>query len=288
MAAIIDNVHNVLRDIPIGFAQVMLQPSHRVGLIFLVGAFWNDWVIALFGLLGCSAGAAAARLLGYPDKECDEGLYGFNGALVGLGSAYFHAPDLMLVACVMIGGSLSSVVMHAMLRSGLKPFTFPFVTTTWAIFAVLSTVQAGQPPTEDAPPVANLDITAGFARGVGQVLFQESVVTGTVLLVAVFFRDRCEGLFAAGAAAIGVAAGAGLGFPIDAITLGLFGYNGVLCAILFAGTRLRDVASALTAVCFSILIVRLFHLAGLPAFTFPFVLSSWIVLWFTRTIRLTP
>lgn len=269
----------VLRDIPIGFAQVMLQPSHLVGFAFIAGAFWNSWVIASMGIVGCTAGTVTALVLGYPEDERRNGLYGFNGALVGLACAYFYQVTPLLGVFVMVGGAASSIVMYHMLRMGHKPFTFPFVAVTWLIFALLSATGSTGMGSDSVPLHGDIVALDALLRGVGQVLFQDSAITGLIFLAAIAARSRVEGGYAALAVLIGLVGGYVCGFPADAINLGLFGYNGVLCAILFAGPRMRDLVSAVAAMILSILVVRLFHIVDLPAFTFPFVVSSWIILW---------
>jgi urea transporter len=274
-----ESLRDIVCEVPIGFAQVMLQPSHLVGLAFIAGTLWNSWIIAAFGMIGCIAGIATAFALRYPDEERREGLYGFNGTLVGLGCSYFFQPSWPLLALVAVGGGVSSVLMHAMLRHDLKPFTFPFVVNTWMIFAILAITDWAVPVTAALPTTERFLVLEALSRGAGQVLFQEAVLTGLLFVAAIAIRDWIQGLYAALATGAGLAAGYAFGLPIDAVNLGLFGYNGVLCAILFAGPGVGSFVSAVAATALSILIVRLFHIAGLPAFTFPFVLSSWIVLW---------
>ena len=275
-------------EVPIGVAQVMLQPSRVTGVIFIAGLFWNSWQIALYGLAGCVAGILAAFALRYPDDERREGLYGFNGTLVGLGCAYFFVPSWPLLALVVAGAGGSSIVMRTMLRHGMKPFTFPFVVTTWVLFAILAVTGWATPivfaPSSQHQP----DLLAALSRGVGQVLFQEALLTGMVFALAIAMRDLIQGFFALLGTGLGLAAGHVFQFPVDAVNLGLFGYSGVLCAILFAGRTVRDIALAVTAVALSIVIVRFFHIAELPAFTFPFVLASWIVIGLQRRMAARP
>jgi len=274
-----------IRQVPAGFAQIMLQPSWKIGIAFLAGVFWNSWVIASFGVLGCISGAFTAVVCGYPEGERRDGLYGFNGALVGLGASYFYESSSSLGFFVAVGGAASAVVMRAMLRRGLKPLTFPFVAVTWLIFLLFSetgwvvSASGGMPSSDEAMP------THALLRGVGQILFQDSILTGGILLVAVTLRDWVQGMYAALATLIGLIGASVFGFPIDALNLGLYGYNGVLCGILFAGSRPRDLANAIAAITLSIVVVRLFHVAELPAFTFPFVLSSWVVIGMTGYLK---
>lgn len=278
----VTSVAEIPRGVLTGFAQIMLQPSPLVGAAFVAGALWNGSVIATFGVLGCLAGLLTAVVLDYPRDERRDGLYGFNGALVGLAMGYFYAASPLLAVPVVAGGAASTVVMHRMLRLGLRPLTFPFVAVTWLVMALAWVagwpVEPAAAPSPPAGPAA-ISVADALARGVGQVLFQESVVTGAVLLVAVAVRDRTQGVYALLATAFGLAAAYLAGFPVDAVNLGLFGYNGVLCGILFAGRTPKDLLSAVVAIALSILLVRLAHRLDIAALTFPFVASSWLVLW---------
>ena len=273
----------VLAEVPravlAGFAQVMLQPSPLVGAAFVAGAFWNSYIIASFGVLGCFAGVLTAIILGYPKDERHDGLYGFNGALVGLGMGYFYEASPLLAVLVVVGGAASSIVMHWMLCLNLRPLTFPFVVVTW-LFMVLSWATGGLGGAiGTAPDQLAISMLDALSRGVGQVLFQESVVTGIVLFSAIFLRNWTQGIYALLATALGLGIAYLAGFPVYAINLGLFGYNAVLCGILFAGQTLRDFLSAVAAIGLSVVLVRLAHGLEVAALTFPFVLSSWLVLW---------
>jgi urea transporter len=274
----------VPRGLLTGFAQVMLQPSALVGAAFIVGVFWNSYVVAAFGVLGCLSGVLAAIVLDYPEEERHEGLYGFNGALTGLGMSYFYEASLMLAVLVVLGGIASSIVMHRMLRWNMRPFTFPFVFVTWIIMIGLWIAGGLNGTVGTVPDQENIVAFEALSRGIGQVLFQEDVITGIIFVAAIALRDWTQGLFVLLATGLGLGCGFVAGFPVDAINLGLFGYSGVLCGIAFAGRRLEDFASAVAAILLSVIIVRTFHLLDMAALTFPFVLASWIVLWITSKV----
>lgn len=275
----VKSLAEIPRGVFTGFAQILLQPSPLTGAAFIAGAFWNSYVIASFGVLGCFAGVLTAIIRGYPKDERHDGLYGFNGALVGLGMSYFYEASPLLGVLVVAGGVASSVVMHRMLRLNMHPLTLPFVAVTWLIM-VLSWATgwlggaAGTGPGQSE--IAALD---ALSRGIGQVLFQENIITGIVFLAAIAMRDWMQGIYMLLATALGLGFAYVAGFPVDAINLGLFGYNGVLCGILFAGQTLKDLLSAMAAIVLSIMVVRLAHRLDIVALTFPFVLSSWLVLW---------
>jgi urea transporter len=267
------------REITKGFAQIMLQPSVFVGAAFIIGAFVNSWQLALFGLAGCCAGVVIAMSGQFPADERADGLYGFNGGLVGLGLGYFYGFSWQILLLVVIGGMASSLVMHWMLRRDFRPLTFPFVVTAWSVIILLSLTSWVAPVSSELPGSERVELLEAVSRGYGQVLFQESVITGLIFVAAIAVRNWVEGLYATLGTAFGLLCAYVAGLPADDISLGLFGYNGVLCGILFAGRTIRDFVSAIAAIALSVVVVRIFHVVGAYALTFPFVLSSWMVLW---------
>lgn len=261
----------------------MLQQSVAVGMVFAAGALLNSPALAAFGLLGSAIGALTAALAGFDQHDNRNGLFGFNGALVGFGLGYFYGPQWLLLIFVILGAVSSALLMQWMLKKGLRPFTFPFVVTNWSIMALFSATgwfEIGLLPTT---PADELQLAHSISRGFGQVLFQENLIAGFLLIAAVLFKSWMEGIFAIIASIMGVSIALLMGFPVDAINLGLFGYNGVLCAIALAGKTRPDILNALTAITLSIFFVWSAMLIGIPALTAPFVFSTWVVLW-ARTV----
>lgn len=265
-----------------GFGQIMLQESALTGVLFLVGIGINSGWMALGGVAGALAGMATARVCGFASTDIARGLYGFNGALVGIAMLYFHAPGLYSVLLLLLGAALSTVVMRAMLRwtDGPPPFTAPFIVATWAMLAVATTlgVVPGSPPGAPGP---GGDIVA-VLRGLGQVMFQDSWVTGIILAVALAVHSRPAAAWAVIGSAIGLVTARGLGYPPDLAAAGVFGFNAALAAIALGSTFPGNAMMPLTGAVLSTVIARWFQLAGAPALTAPFVLSAWVVVAFGR------
>ena len=274
-----ETLRQVSREILTGLGQTLLQPSPYVGAAFLVAMLLNSPWLTLFGLVGCASGVLMASWCNYPHQERIDGLYGFNATLAGLAVGYFYGTQPQLLSLVIPGAMSTSIIMHQMLRRGWKPFTAPYVVVSWLIVVILLINDWASPIPWSQPATTSLDLVAGLARGFGQPLFQENIITGLIIACAITARDWVQGLYAVAATFIGLAFAYFAGLPIEAINLGLFGYNGVLCAILFAGKSVRDFICALAAVLLSVALVRMFQVVDIPPFTFPFVLSAWLVLW---------
>jgi urea transporter len=261
-----------------GVGQVMLQDSAVVGLLFLIGLFVNSPPIAAYGLVGLLCGYLAAWK--FPSSNQQEGLYGFNAILVGLAMGYFFGFSWVTLIAAAAGGAVSTVVMHAMLHFGLRPFTFPFIVTTWALIVVLKLMLGLPPATHDVVVFAEYipSELSALSLGFGQVMFQENIITGVVFFAALVWHSRLMAGYALLGCALGVFLPLLIKLPAEITHMGLFAFNPVLCGIALADKGVRGFVRAVSGILLSILIMWLFLKFNLIALTFPFVLSTWIVL----------
>lgn len=261
-----------------GFGQIMLQSSAIAGMLFLAGIGMNSAWMAVAGIAGALAGIITGRVCMGNSDDLGQGLYGYNGALVGIALLFFYGPSLSCFALILLGAALSSVLMRAMLRwaDHLPPFTAPFVLSAWAMLMVAGFAGMERIAVGDAPSPGG-DIAA-VLRGLAQVMFQDSWITGIVFFAGLALASRQAAAWALIGSAVGLVAARGLGYSPSLAEAGLFGFNAALAAIALGG-RFRDNAMLpLAGILLSTVIAQWFLLAGLPALTAPFVLSSWLVI----------
>jgi urea transporter len=305
-----------------GVGQVMFQNNPLTGLLFLVGILVNSFKFCGAALLGLAASTLAAHLLGADRALIRAGLFGFNGILVGIALAFFFEFDLLLAVYIVLGAVVSTIVMMALINL-LSPWdmpalTAPFVLTTWLLlFAVyqfdfLHPTELIAPATPDPAAAVQTELrelatgtgglTAanlahGFFRGVGEVMFEDNLVTGVIFLVAIAINSRISAAFAALGSAVGLLTALALGGEGFTAYHGLYGFNAVLCAIAIGGLFFvltwRSAIYALLAAAFSVIafaaIAVLLSPIGMPALTAPFVLTTWLFLWPKASFRaLTP
>lgn len=298
-----------------GIGQVMLQNNSYTGLLFLLGVFASSALAGWAVLVGAIAGTASAAWLGADRAEVRAGLFGFNGALVGVALGGFLRMDALLWAYIVAAAACSSVAMAALMRLlanwRVPALTAPFVLTTWLF--VLAGARLGQLRWSGALPAAALPQAAGapgavtgatllegLLNGVAQVFFQGHVVTGALFVVGLLISSRSAGIAALLGSLAGLLIGWLLGAAEPALRAGAFGFNPVLTAIaLGSGLFVRSAASLAyaalavlaTTVAFAALSAALAPL-GLTALTAPFVLVVWLF-WlasplFQRLRRSTP
>src|SRR5215211_8975793 len=172
-----------------GVGQVMFQNNPLTGLLFLVGIFVNSAKLGGAGLLGLAASTLAAYLLGADRSLIRAGLFGFNGILVGIALAFFFEFDVLLAVYIVLGAAVSTVVMMTLINL-LSPWDMPALTAPF----VLTTCSGG---------LTAANLAHGFFRGVGEVMFEDNLLTGVIFLVAILVNSRISAAFAAAGSAVG-------------------------------------------------------------------------------------
>jgi len=76
----------------LGLGQIILQKNAFAGLLILLAFLVSDITIGLAVLVATVVGTLIARLLNFRNAHTDNGLYGFNAALVGAAMFYFFNP----------------------------------------------------------------------------------------------------------------------------------------------------------------------------------------------------
>ena len=260
-----------------GMGQIMLQDNALTGALFLLGILFNSWLMFIGALFGVATGTLAAVLLGYKKKDIECGLYGFNGALVGIALFFFLVPDAVVLLLVIAGAALSSIVMNYMHERKMSPYTFPFVLSAWACLAAASLTGFVAFLPHPAPS-ASFDSIAALSTSLGQVMFQQNLVTGLLFLAGLLVSSRFAAAYGLIGAAAGTAAALLLGFPIALAGIGIYGYNAVLSCIAFSGKGWKDLPFALVAAVLSTLFVFAIQSTGISVLTSSFVFATWIVL----------
>lgn len=303
-----------------GAGQVMFQNNPVTGLFFLVGIFFNaittDALPLGWGaLIGLVSSTLAALVLGANRDLIRNGLFGYNGILAGVGLAFFLHFDGVLIGYIVLGAVVSTVVMMALANFfgtwDMPALTAPFVLTTWLflsaafVFSDLhlvpsilpalpnpkATVPTGFQPLATSPAgpasVTVDNLLQGFFRGVGEVFFQDNLITGIIFLVGILVNSRISAAFAAIGSAVGLLTSllflGGSGFFNYH---GLYGFNAVLAGIAVAGvfyvftwrSALYAAVCALVTTVVMGAITAFLTPVSMPALTAPFVLTTWLFL----------
>lgn len=165
----------------------------------------------------------------------------------------------------------------------MPPFTAPYILTGWVILLIAGGLQLSLPP---LPTGTEIDqFYTAVARGIGQVVFQDNALSGILCLAGLLCYSRLAAMWTLIASATGVFIAGILGFPEHLINNGSYSYNAVLAGIALAAHFPRRFILPLLGIGISILLMRGFQLAEVPAFTAPFVLASWLIIAVTSRIK---
>lgn len=262
-----------------GLGQVMFQNNAVSGLLMLVGIACNSWLLALLALLGNFIGTVTAFFSGYSKEDIEDGLYGFNGTLVGIAVGVFMEPGVASLLLLVAGSMLSTWIARVFAYQKLLPgFTAPFILAVWLLQALCrgwfpSLLSSSVMPEETAA-----DWFRAFSLNIGQVMFQGgTVLSGLFFLAGILLNSRVHALYTVWGALLPLGMVWMVGSDYAAFNAGLLGYNAVLCAIALGDRSWAGAAWATLSVTLSVLLQVWGMNLGMTTLTAPFVVSVWIV-----------
>lgn len=269
-----------------GVGQVMFQNNAVSGLLMLVGIACNSWLLALFALSGNFVGTLTAFFSGYSKEDIEDGLYGFNGTLVGIAVGIFMETGIASLLLLVAGSVLSTWIARVFGYQELLPgFTAPFILTVWLLLALcrwwFPSLLLPSVMSEETTP----DLFQAFSLNIGQVMFQGgTVLSGLFFLAGILLNSRIHALYTVWGALLPLGMVWMVGSDYAAFNAGLFGYNAVLCAIALGDRSWAGAAWATLSVVISVLLQVWGMSLGMTTLTAPFVVSVWIVLGMRRAL----
>ncbi len=268
-----------------GIGQIMLQENAITGLLFLIGIFYDSVTMGIAAVLGVVCGTATSILLKFNKSEIDKGFYGFSAALVGVATIAFLKPEITSWLIIVVGSVLATIIQYFFNKRKIPVFTLPFVLVTWLILFIAYNYFP-EIILESSVKSSSITDSITFAfKGFGQVIFQNNLVSGCLFFIAVFISSPISALYGlAGAIASAVLAFL-LSASINDINLGLFSYNAVLGAIVFAGNKKSDGIWVLISTVLSLIVSLIMLNFNLIQLTFPFVLASCVTILFKKAVQ---
>lgn len=288
-----------------GSGQVMFQQSAWTGVLFLAGIFWGAYSagapqVAWGALLGLVASSLAGWLLGVHVEDGRDGLWGFNGILVGCAFPTFLAPvPLMwvsLACCAMLTTWMRRGFNNVTAQFKINSLTFPFVFLTW-IFLLSARVLTATPLADADSPALIIHIggsidwsLAAFAtywlKGVSQVFLINDAITGLIFLAGLAVCSVWAAVYAALSSALALFVAVSFAADPADVTAGLFGFSPVLTGIAVGTTfykvnwksALWTAAAVVATVFIQAGMDTLMAPWGIPTLTAPFCIATWMFL----------
>lgn len=288
-----------------GIGQVMFQDNAWSGFLIMCGIIWGAieegmWIVALGMVIGTIVSTLAGYILGLSDENGAQGLWGFNGCLVGCALPTFLGNTIWMWIALIICSALTTWVRTGMNRIlgkvGQSSFTFPFVLCTW-FFLLAARLMHGMPPTYLGDPslpaetVGVLDMSLPnliiyWLKGIAQVFLINSWVTGIFFLAGLAVSSLRAAIWCAISSAIALLVAILWQAPSTDIANGLYGFSAVLTGIALGATfcnfSWKSTIWTVTGVIVTVFVQAgmntLFAPMGFPTLTGPFCIATWMFL----------
>ena len=168
-----------------GIGQVMFQNNALSGGLMLLGIAFNSWQLAVLSVLGTVVSTLTASLSGYDKEDIRNGLYGFNGTLVGIAIGVFMEINVTSILLLISGSAFSTWVARCFrYQNRVSGLTAPFIFVVWLLLVGCHYLYPSLLLSSSLEkPELTMDIFRSFCLNIGQVMFQGNILSG------LFFRD---------------------------------------------------------------------------------------------------
>ena len=118
-------MYNLLLILGRGIGQVMFQNNALSGLLMLVGIFFNSWQMGVLAVFGNAIGSLTAYLSHYQHDDIKNGLYGFNGTLVGIAVGVFLELSIGSLILLVVAAACSTWIAGFLTVDDCSPVLLP-------------------------------------------------------------------------------------------------------------------------------------------------------------------
>lgn len=279
-----------------GFSQVLLVGNTFSGFLILIGITLFSPILGLMAFLSSLVGTLTGKYFGGDRFLIREGIYSFNSTLCGITAVLFlHGDKRWFIALFAAGlAALSMKMLTKILdKWNIPVLTIPFVIITWIGLLIAYRVDTlymdpnfviSSPAMWNLPVEGTPTLLIGMIKGIGEVFVIDSLWTGSLILIALFWVGWRFGLYAIIGAFVSWLTAYFIGADSQSLNLGLYNYNAVLTIIAVSlvfdkkpkKTPLTGIIAATLTVPVTAGLELLLDPFGLPALTFPFILCTWL------------
>jgi urea transporter/murein DD-endopeptidase MepM/ murein hydrolase activator NlpD len=241
------------------YSQIFFSQSKVLGGLLILASFFDIWA-GFYGLLSVVAANITAYLSGFSKHNSQNGLYGFNALLVGLGIGFYYQPSIELTALVLFAAILSILITLAVegvfYKYSLPFLSVPFIISLWLVFTASLNFDAlqlsernlftynelyalgGKNFTEIYGYIQNYEccpIIRTYLMSLGAIIFQPNILAGVLVFIGLLHYSRIAltlsllGFFAA------FAFYSLLGSDFNELAYNNIGFNYILTSIAVGG-----------------------------------------------------
>ena len=281
-----------------GFSQVLLVGNAFSGFLILIGITIFSPILGFMAFLSSLVGTIVGKYCGGDRFLVQEGIYSFNATLCGITAVLFLNGDKRWIIAL-FAAALAALAMKVLSKIldkvNIPVLTIPFVFITWIGLLIAYRVDTlymdpsfviSSPAMWNIPTEGTPTLLIGMIKGIGEVFVIDSLWTGSLILIALFFVGWRFGIYAIIGAFVSWLTAYFIGADSNSLNLGLYNYNAVLTIIAVSlvfdkkpkKILLTGIIAAMLTVPVTAGLELLLDPIGLPALTFPFILCTWFFL----------
>lgn len=272
-----------------GIGQVMFQNNALSGLLMLIGIFLNSWEMGILALGGNIISTLTAYFSGYGRDDIKNGLYGFNGTLVGIAVGVFMELSIGSLLLMAVDSCISTWIVRLFsFQRSLPEFTAPFILSVWGLLGLCAWIMPDILLVSDkvTDTTQGINYFQVLSLGIGQVMFQGNIWTGLFFLIGILVNSRTAAFYTILGALLPLPLAILLGIDAETLNMGLMGYNGVLCAIALGDKSWEGLVWASCSVLLSVILQIIGMNLGITTLTAPFVVSVWVIMGIQKLVSL--
>ena len=272
-----------------GIGQVMFQNNALSGLLMLIGIFLNSWQMGILAVSGNIISTLTAYFSGYGRDDIKNGLYGFNGTLVGIAVGVFMELSIGSLLLMAVASCISTWISRLFnLQRPLPGFTAPFILSVWMLLGFCTWIMPDILLVSDkvTDTTQGIDYFQVLSFGIGQVMFQGNIWTGLFFLIGILINSRTATFYTVLGALLPIPLAILLGIDAETLNMGLMGYNGVLCAIALGDKSWEGLVWASCSILLSVVLQIIGMNLGITTLTAPFVVSVWMIMGIQKLVIL--
>ncbi|MEI8158595.1 MAG: urea transporter, partial [Burkholderiales bacterium] len=282
-------LQGLLEEVALGYAWIALLPSWRSGLALAMLTV-VDPAAGAMGLLAALSAWYAGQIAGADAGE--RPVCVFNGLLSGLFVAHMWTFGAPVVALTLLGGVFSGWLTVVLGRLAWSLVKLPILSLPFALGAIFtlaagSSLSSLQLRSYVAPPELFNNQLDSFFSAFGALYFMPNPWVGGVILVVMVMATRYYLLLALLGYGAAYAWLHMLGAAPEHLASTGWDSNAILAALLVGGlfatpslmTAGLAVLAAVLAAWLALALGRILDVAHLVAFSAPFVLATWLVLY---------
>ena len=288
-----------------GIGQVIFVNNPLSGLLIVLALFIQSPWVAWMSLLGVISSTVTAIVFKLDRDNIRNGIYGYDGILVGAALATFGSSgngdwNLLWAIAIIVFAALTTLLQKtfgAWWASVFNspPLTMPFNLATLLFLGLVIAIpqpwfQLGTAAESEVTSISLSQLWTSIPVNFGQVFLADKLISGILILLAIFICTPLGAIVGAIGAVVGIATALILGIVPDTIYSGLWGYNSILAAMalggIFYAPNLRSVAIGIGCAFLSALAISLLGILtepfGLPLLSLPFCLVTIAFIAFSR------